>query len=363
MQSLRRLPGLFALALVLALPAAPVNAAPIPADPFTITIPVLVLDHHGQPILQLDRDQFRLADNGRPQSITGFDRDPRPVSLAIVVDAGDRDAIAQLKRSAQLLVAMVMGDAGEASVFVSGPNPRQVLAFTHNQDQVVDALQHLEHAPVAPLGHGQVTEPANLALLDLANRPNTQVRAVLIVGKDAATSSAAASALRADAALHDITIFRLSPHRPDHTEAPTNPDTAAVAGNGQGSQRAPQIPAAADGRGTPAQAPTDQANVNLTPVAGAAASLAGALTAPHRGDYVYASGGLTLAGGDDAEFDRQLTAIGADLRGFYFLVFHPDDLAAANRRHQVGVSVQPAIGAAAPASLSYRRTYWVPAAR
>ncbi|HVA62740.1 MAG TPA: hypothetical protein VNF74_03360 [Terriglobales bacterium] len=329
------------------------------APRFAVEIPVLVLDHHGQPVLNLDRDQFRLRDDGLLQRVTAFDRAARPVSLAIVVDTTDRDALAQVKRSAELLTAMVMGAAGEASVYVSGPQPRQVLAFTHDQDKVASCLHHLKLSPTAPLGHGQVTEPASQAMLDLTHRPATNARAVLIIGKDAASGSPAAAALFTGALQQPIAIFRLAPQRPDGAAPYVNPDTVAERGSGPGSQRVPQMPAAAAGRGTPAQAPTDQASVDLMPLPRAALGLAAKVVAPHVRDYVFDSGGLTLAGGGDADFDRKLSSIGADLRSYYYLTYQPDDVPTAGPRHRVSVTVLPLAGGDPPGHLSYRRAYLV----
>ncbi|HUX67782.1 MAG TPA: VWA domain-containing protein [Terriglobales bacterium] len=332
-------------------------AAPPPR--FAVEIPVLVLDHHGQPVLNLDRDQFRLRDDGLPQRITTFDRAARPVSLAVVVDVTDRDAIAQVKRSALLLTAMVMGAAGEASVYVSGPNPRQVLPFTHDQDKVASVLQHLQLSPTPPLDHGQVTEPASQALLDLTHRPAADARAVLIIGKHAASRSPAATALFAGALQQPIAIFRLAPQRPDGAAPYLNPDLPSRRGTGQGSQRVPQLPVLAAGRGTSAQAPTDQATVNLLPLPKTALGLAAKVVAPHLRDYVYDSGGVTLQGGSDADFDRKLSSIGADLRSYYYLGYQPNDLATAGPRHRISVQVQPLDGGPSYGQLLFRRAYLV----
>lgn len=326
---------------------------------FTVSIPVLVLDHQGQPIPGLDGDQFRLSDNGRPQRISGFSSTVQTVALAVVVDTGDRDAVGQAQRTAQLLAAMVMGDLGVAGVYIGGPNPHQVLAFTGDQDQVVKTLQHLELSPAAPQGASPLAEAAKQALLDLSHRPETETRALLLIAKDNGAGAAAAATLQT-ALAGAIPIFRVAPRRPQGASAPSNPDSVEAGGAGPGSQRDDQLPPGSAGRGTVASSGTDAANVDLTPVAGAAKGAAGAILTPHAGDYVYASGGLTLGAGSDADFDRKLVAVGADLRGIYWLSYQPDDLGMHERRHAVSVRVIRQPGQPAPDALAYRRGYWAP---
>ncbi|MGH9394968.1 MAG: hypothetical protein ACRD1E_12415 [Terriglobales bacterium] len=345
--------------LLLLSPAAACAQAPAPA--FTVEIPVLVLDHQGQPLLQLDQDRFRLSDNGRPQRITAFLADARPVALAIVVDTSDRDAIAQAHRAAELIAAMVVGDLGQASIYIAGPQPRRLLDSTRDHDRLADALRHLALTPAAPLGLGRVTEPANLALLDLTHLSDTNARAVLIIGNDAARSGPAAASLVAAAQDHAIAIFRIAPRRPDGAAAHVNPDTPSVAGAGPGSQRDPALLPGDARPGMPAANNTDRATVNLLPIPAAAARLAGDVLVPHRLDYVYDSGGLALSGDDNFQFDRNLSSIGADLRSLYRLYFHPDDLAVPARRHLISVAVLSGAGQPAPATLSYRRSYLGPA--
>ncbi|HXR97798.1 MAG TPA: hypothetical protein VN709_08135 [Terriglobales bacterium] len=327
-------------------------AAQTPA-PFTVEVPVLVLDRKGTPVMQLDQDLFRLTDDGRPQRLARFDREARPVSLAIVVDTSDRDAIAQMKRSAELLSAMVVGDLGEATIYSSGPSPRQVLPYTSDSNKIVNALTHLEPTPTAPLGQGLITTPANQALLELSHRPDTQARAVLIVAKDADRSGLAAQALVNAELQNAISIFLITPNKPDGAADYVNPDTPAVKGNGQGSQRDPYVIPNGAKPGMPGTNGADSASINLTPILSTAKNVATAVVAPHQLDYVYDSGGFTLNGGNNAEFDRNLNAIGSDLRSLYFLYYRPDDLAGTSLRHTINVSVL----APEARRLAFRRAY------
>ncbi|MGH9394260.1 MAG: hypothetical protein ACRD1E_08840, partial [Terriglobales bacterium] len=119
----------------------------IRANTTLVDVPVLVLDKKGQPIESLNREDFQIYDDGVLQHLSAFDNQPRPISLAIVVDTSDWDAIDQAKRSAELISAMVVGAAGEASIFIPGPEPKQLLAFTGDSNQIANQLRHLDKSP------------------------------------------------------------------------------------------------------------------------------------------------------------------------------------------------------------------------
>ncbi|MGH9483195.1 MAG: hypothetical protein ACRD1L_14000, partial [Terriglobales bacterium] len=110
----------------------------IRANTTVVDVPVLVLDKQGQPLDSLNQSDFRLLDDGQPQELSGFDNQPRPLSLAIVVDTSDYDAIGQAKRSAELITSMVVGAMGVASVFIPGPEPKQLLPFTNDGNKLSD---------------------------------------------------------------------------------------------------------------------------------------------------------------------------------------------------------------------------------
>lgn len=56
------------------------------AEARVVVVQVAVLGQHGEPVTGLDRRAFRVFENGKPQPIALFLRDPAPVSLGIVLD-------------------------------------------------------------------------------------------------------------------------------------------------------------------------------------------------------------------------------------------------------------------------------------
>ncbi|HEY7839817.1 MAG TPA: VWA domain-containing protein [Terriglobales bacterium] len=320
-----------------------------------VEVPVLVLDKSGQPMDILGESDFSVYDDNLPQKLVSFDNTPRPLSLAIVVDTNDWDAIDQAHRSAQLITDMVVGAAGEASIYTPGPEPRQIVPFTSDANKLVNALRHLTKAPVAPQGGGSILEPLNLAMLSLRHEPQSRTRAALIISKDSAKSGLGAQALIEGDMSDAMPIFRIAPNRPANAQAHVNPDTPEERGVGQGSQRVIAPPAPVDSRGQPTSS-AGNANLNLGPLFGAAATLTGHIFEPHNLDFVYYSGGLTYNPSNDSEFDRKLSLIGDELRAIYHLYYSPSDLTAQAALHVITVKLDiPAT--ASVGSTTYRRTY------
>lgn len=320
-----------------------------------VEVPVLVLDKSGQPLDFLGQSDFFIYDDNQLQKLSGFDKTPRPVSLAIVVDTSDWDAVDQAHRSAQLITDMVVGAAGEAAIYIPGPEPRQILPFTGDANQLSNALRHLTKTPTAPQGSGSVVEPLNIAMLDLRHQPRTRTRAALVISKDSARSGLGAEALMEGGMSDAMPIFRISPNRPANAPPHVNPDTPEQRGVGQGSQRVIAPPSPVDSRGQPTSN-AGTANLNLGPLFGAAASLAGKIVMPHHMDFVYASGGMTYDPGNDNEFDRKLSLIGDELRAIYHLYYSPSDLTAQPELHNITVKLDvPATSSVG--STTYRRSY------
>ncbi|HXR97873.1 MAG TPA: VWA domain-containing protein [Terriglobales bacterium] len=326
----------------------------IRASTTVVDVPMLVLDKQGQPMESLSQDDFKIYDNGIAQKLSAFDHDPRPLSLAIVVDTSDFDAIAQAKRSAQLITNMVVGAAGVASIFTPGPEPRQIIGFTGDADKLGDALRHLEKSPSAPQGQGSILEPLNLAVLDLRHQPKENTRAALVISRSSAKAGAGAEAL-IDSGMSDATpIFHLSPNHPKGAPDYVNPDSTEQRGVGQGSQRTVAPPAPVDSHGMPTSN-AGMGNLDLGGVISTAAGVANKVLAPHSNDYVYSTGGVYYSAGNDNDFDQKLSLIGDELRAIYHLYFTPNDLSAAPV-HSIVVKLDvPAT--ASVGNTSYRRSY------
>ncbi|MGH9414857.1 MAG: hypothetical protein ACRD0Y_14095 [Terriglobales bacterium] len=360
MPSFRWQPGYaFAISLLMLLSLTAAAQTRLPQTPVIrsnttiVDVPVLVLGKDGQPMTELNKSDFEVYDDGQPQHISGFDHGVRPVSLAIVVDTYDWNAIEQAKRSAALISAMVVGAQGRASIYIPGPQAKCVLPFTGDTGKITDVLQHLTLSPAAELGAGSVTAPLNLALLALGHQPRSRTRAALVLSSSNAKGTGA-QALQSGGMSDAIPIFRIEPNTPSGAPQHINPDTPAQRGLGQGSQRVQHPASPMDSRGQPYSSPGF--NLDLAPVIGAAAGLAGKVLAPHHLDYVFSSGGVNYNPGNDHQFDQQLSLIGQELRSFYHLFYSPNDLTAEAQAHSISLRLDlPATAGLGHAT--YRRTY------
>lgn len=324
--------------------AAPAAQTTIVTGVTIVDVPVLVLDHSGAPVIGLDRNNFQILDDGRPQRMVSFDNQPRPVTMAIVIDSSDPDAVAQAHRSAELLAQMVVGSNGQAGIFIASAEAKQVLPFTGDLNQIVDALRHLR---VGPRSDG-IGEPLSMAVMALARQPRDRTRAVLVISRQRPRSDSFSQAIM-ETSMNDATpIFQLSPNRPKNAND-VNPINPTEAGTGVGSNRA-QIPPTVSTHGKFPPAPGSAANFNL------GEAITGALNTmrSNQWDYVHTTGGISLKASNDGEFDRKLGEIGNALRSLYQLYYQPDDLGAQARLHQITVQVQSTVPGS---SVSFRRAY------
>lgn len=367
LQSLRGWPALLvALALAAGLaaqqpvaPPTPPTAAPagqqtgpIPQAPARIVtgvtvvdVPVIVLDSQGQPVENLELGNFNLQDDYQTQRLIGFDNQPRPISLAIVVDTSDRTAVQQARRAAQVVADMVVGATGEAALFIPGPEPKQVLSFTNDGDKIVSVLRHLK---VTPSG-SDVTASLQMAAMRLRTQPRDHTRAIVVISRQNPKQGAFSEAILEGAMNDALPVFRIYPDTPQGAQ-PDNPLSPYEHGTGVGSSREPMPvqPVGAHGQMPDTTAPGTGLNL------GSIASAVATKLRSKNWDYVYATGGLDLHAANDGDFDRKLSEVGDVLRSTYHLYYHPDNLTQGPAVHVINLRVAKHTGVA---KTSYRHTY------
>ena len=104
-----------------------------------------VTDAQGRLVPDLDRDQFTVLDNGKPQSITVFENESQPFTAVIMMDfsASMTANLDRLKDAAeQFLIRMLPEDKAQVGAFsdkiqFSG-------TFTGDRDDLIGALQDLQ---------------------------------------------------------------------------------------------------------------------------------------------------------------------------------------------------------------------------
>lgn len=312
-----------------------------------VDVPVIALNSRDQAVPALNRQDFRLYDDGNLQRLTAFDSAPRPVSLAIVVDTSQYAAVAQAKRAARMLADILVGQDGRAAVFIPGYPARQVSNFKTGAKTLIPTLRKLKQGPTrTPLA-----DALELALLRLRAQPDTRTRAMVVISQSNPHVGPAGREVVEMAMNNAIPIFRVYPPEPPNGE-PENPISPEDNGAGAGSQRQqPYVPpVGAKGNPPPPAGSTMNLGALVFPIAQA---IAGAMQSG-RWNYVQATGGLNLHANNERQFDQRLGEVGNALRSIYHLFYTPNDLGPTPAVHHIEVRLNPM----APAQKTvFRRSY------
>ncbi|MGD0222885.1 MAG: VWA domain-containing protein [Terriglobia bacterium] len=111
-----------------------------------VTTPVTVFDSGGQFVYDLEKDEFKILDNGQQQRIVQFDSEMRRLSLVIVVETNDTTApfLDSVRPLGSMFSEMVMGPQGEVAVLTYSDHVDMPLDFTPNGDKLDTVLRRLQ---------------------------------------------------------------------------------------------------------------------------------------------------------------------------------------------------------------------------
>jgi Ca-activated chloride channel homolog len=203
-------------------PAFPVEAksSPISISADLVDLPISVTDRNGDFVDGLGKENFRVFENGRQESISMFGRQDLPVAIGLVVDhsASMGPKLAEVNAAAESfarssnpddrlfvvnfneLVALTLpapmpftGDAGLLHTALSGAGARGQTAL---YDAVIEAIQHLNrsslkrHALVVVTDGGDnVSRHTRKEMLDAARMSDVQIYSIGIFDGDDADAS------------------------------------------------------------------------------------------------------------------------------------------------------------------------------
>jgi VWFA-related protein len=114
-----------------------------------VVVPVTVRDSDGKLVAGLTKEDFRVTEDGKPQTVTDFDIDPQPLSAAIVIDDGmSRDKLQRLfpLGSAPLLITLTSGFSpdDQMAAFRYDHEVHKLMDFTNDQDAIQKSLEGIE---------------------------------------------------------------------------------------------------------------------------------------------------------------------------------------------------------------------------
>ncbi len=143
-----------------------------------VTVPVSVVDQGGRFVEGLSLGDFTLREDGRPQTIVHFDRDPTPVSLAVVLDSSDsmKGTFWSVRKAANDFISSL---PSFYKICVIGFNDSVTLArdFTFDRRGLAFAVNSL-----APSGQTALYDTIRAAAAQLRGRGDRRVAVVFTDG-------------------------------------------------------------------------------------------------------------------------------------------------------------------------------------
>ena len=229
--SMRQIAG-SALALMVTVVAAGTVCAQAPEGPMTpqagvaiqrapenikvrtllVNTPVTVRNEEGQMVNTLEKSDFRVTDNGVPQTITHFTLGGDPISLVVVVETSDRIApiLPQIRKTGILVSQTVVGPTGEGAVVAYDDEVKVLQEFTSNPDAMEATLWQLKEG----YSGARLFDAMSKAVELLRSRPEMSAtelgkrRVMLVIGEahDKGSEEKLGEVLR-EAQLANITIY------------------------------------------------------------------------------------------------------------------------------------------------------------
>jgi VWFA-related protein len=167
---------------------------------------VLVFSADNRLIPDLQPTDFRVLDNGHPQSFT-LDAEPPPVSIVLAIQANNdvRTYLPFIAKAGATVEALLAGETGEIAILSYADEVRTLKPFDTSDAQTALRL-------LAPMGKGtRMRDAAERAATLLAARPPTRRRVLVLIGQPTDTGSETdAATLRRDIDGGDITVFTLT---------------------------------------------------------------------------------------------------------------------------------------------------------
>jgi Ca-activated chloride channel family protein len=152
---------------------------------------VTVVDANNRLVTDLTRDDFEVFDNGRPQEITIFDNEVRPISVVVMLDTSVSmtDRLKDLYNGAeQFLLRLLPLDKGAVGAF----NDKVEFAsgFTNDRNSLISALKRLDFGNQTRLYDG-----VHAALDELKNVEGRKVILLFTDGADFGSKLSSGKAL------------------------------------------------------------------------------------------------------------------------------------------------------------------------
>lgn len=178
----------------------------ISVDVELVTLPVSVLDRDGHPVFGLEKENFRVFEDGVEQEIERFVQEDVPVSIGLAIDSsGSMNNKRQSVSSAALVFVRESNPDDETFIVTFNDEVFLEQDFTRSIGNLTDALDNIQ-----PRGETAVNDAIYLALEHVEEEGRMDKKAILIIsdGEDNA-SAYGHNAIMERLRQSDVTVYAI----------------------------------------------------------------------------------------------------------------------------------------------------------
>jgi VWFA-related protein len=324
-------------------PISPKPGQPVQASPQTsirvkvdlVSMPAVVHNGKGALILDLDKKDFRIFDDGVEQKVEDFEMGGAPISMAIVVETSSRiqALLPAIRRTGILFTQAVLGEGGDATVIGYNDEVDKLLDFTSNQDAIEGSIKNLQQGTSG----AKLYDALAKAVAELRNRPVARRRVIFTVAEavDTGSESKLGQVLR-DAQLANIIVYSVGLSSTAAEARGPQKQASAPAATPPGTFGLPRAPGTVE---TPDTDAARSGNVDLLAAAVWAVQHATATIHDRPLEVAtIATGGLYQSTLRDQSIEPAIDAIGGELHAQYTLTYRPAGVGASGY-HEIKVQV------------------------
>jgi Ca-activated chloride channel family protein len=186
--------------------AAPAQETILRVDVRLVSVFVNVTDRNGAIVGGLDREDFSVSEDGRPQKIAVFERQselPLNITLAIDTSGSVRKDLVEETSAAKRFVRSILRPQDQMSVLQFATNVRELTPFTNKPAQIDHALGQLRGDFATAL-----YDAISLGSEQLGARDGRRVLVLISDGDDTVQSTTYAQALE-KALRNEVTIYSI----------------------------------------------------------------------------------------------------------------------------------------------------------
>jgi VWFA-related protein len=329
-------------------PAGPISSKPDQSVPLSpqdsirvkvdlVSMPAVVHNGKGALVLDLDKKDFRIFDDGVEQRVEDFEMGGAPISMAIVVETSSRiqALLPAIRRTGILFTQTVLGEGGDATVIGYNDEVDKLLDFTSDDDAIEGAIKNLQQGTTGAKLYDALAE----AVAALRDRPVERRRVIVTLAEavDSGSESKLGQVLR-DAQQSNIIVYSVGLSSTSAQVRGPEKQAGAPAATPPGTFGLPPAPGTIQ---TPDTDALRSGNVDLLALAVWAVQHATAPIREHPLEVAdIATGGLYQSTVRDQSIEPAIDAIGGELHAQYTLTYRPTGVGTTGY-HEIKVEVKP----------------------